>query len=108
MPPASQQQWLWRAAIAEKGTDLALELTARPFAEAVGLADRPLAEALSAFDRSVRESRTTTLFADLARRALARAVITKGGGGAFGPELFAEATGYFAARDLPSVVGAQG
>jgi hypothetical protein len=108
VPPSSQQQWLWRAAIAEKGAGLAAELTAPPFAEAVRLADRPLVEALPAFDRSVRESRTTTLFADLARRALARAVVTKGGGDAFGPELFAEATGYFASRDLPSVVGGQG
>lgn len=108
VPPASLQQWLWRAALAEKGAGLGAELTALPFAEAVSLADRPLAEALPLFDRLVRESRTTTLFADLARRALARAVVAKGGGDAFGPELFAEATGYFAARDLPSVVGAQG
>ena len=94
--------------MAEKGVALMGELTATPFAEAVGLADRPLAEALPAFDRSVRESRTTSLFADLARRALARAVVTQGGGEAFGAELFAEATGYFASRDLPSVVGSQG
>src|SRR5262249_715517 len=75
VPPASQQEWVWRAAIAERGAVLAAEFTALPFAEAVSLADRPLAEALQAFDRSVRESRTVTLFADLARRALARAVV---------------------------------
>ena len=107
VPPSSQQEWLWRAALAEKGAGLAAELTTPLFAKAVSLADRPLAEALPAFDRSIRESRTTTLFADLARRALVRAVVTKGGGDAFGPELFAEATGYFASRDLPSIVGGQ-
>jgi len=35
-------------------------------------------------------------------------VVTKGGSDAFGPEFFAEATGYFASRDLPSVIGGQG
>lgn len=108
VPPNSQQHWLWRAAVAEKGSELLRELSQRPFAEAASLADRALPEALPAFDQSIRSSGTTTLFADLARRALARAVVTRGGGDAFGPELFAEATGYFASRDLPSVVGGPG
>lgn len=94
--------------MAEKGAALAAELAGAPFAAAVELADKPLAEALPAFDRSIRETRTTTLFADLARRALARAVITNGGSEAFGPELFAETTTYFASRDLPSVVAGEG
>jgi hypothetical protein len=94
--------------MAEKGSGLSIDLSGAPFALAVQLADRPLSEALPAFDQSVLETRTTTLFADLARRALARVAMSQGGGEAFGPELFAEATGYFAARDLPSVVGARG
>lgn len=104
-PPAFQEQALWRAAIAEKGVGLVWELTVEPLAQAVRLADRPLAEAMQAFDQSVRDNRATTLFVDLARRALARTIVTKGGSDSFGPEFFAEATGYFAARDLSSVVG---
>ena len=42
---------------------------------------------------------------EFGRRALARAAMSKTGAAGFAAELFAEATSYYVARDLPGFVG---
>jgi hypothetical protein len=63
---------------------------------------------MQSFDQSVADSRRSGIAVELGRRALVRAVTGHQGTKGFANELFAEATAYYASRDIPSVVGRKG
>jgi hypothetical protein len=60
------------------------------------------------FDAYISRLHTAGFALDIGKRALARAISTRQGSQGFANELFAEATAYYASRDLPSFVGSAG
>lgn len=60
------------------------------------------------FEQLIVQRHEAGVGVDLAKRALGRAIMTSQGPVGFVGELFAEAAAYYAARDLPSYVGATG
>lgn len=109
--PASEQvRQIWRAAERDQGRALVTSLGAWTVFQACDLAAHaptPVG-ALEEFDTRVAERREASLAIEFAKRALARATYLQNGSLGFASELFAEATAYYAARDLPSVIGAPG
>jgi hypothetical protein len=106
--PSDQVAELWRAATADRNRVLRNELADPLLARAAGLAEASAGDpqsALDAFDRSVSESRSKNFALEFGRRALARAALSNTGAAGFAAELFAEATSYYVARDLPGFVG---
>lgn len=106
----AQSAEIWRAAAFDPETDVRRRLADPVIASAcslAGSASNP-AEAISRYNGLLNESRVAGLFFDLARRALVRAVAQNSGSEGFGREVFAEAVGYYASRDLPSFVGKNG
>jgi hypothetical protein len=104
-----QAQELWRAAHAERGERLVSEFSQSSIAAACALASREtnVTSALREFDSSVQRERRTGFAIEVARRALARAVAAKEGATGFAANLFADASAYYASRDLSSYVGAE-
>jgi hypothetical protein len=107
--PADQVAELWRAAVADRSRALQSELSDALLARAAGIAReaRSAQEALADFDDTVLRSRTCNFAVELGRRALARAALAGTGAEGFAAELFAEATSYYVARDLPGFVGSK-
>jgi hypothetical protein len=107
VPAERQGQEIWRAALADRGERLRDQLGQAFVGEVCRLAARAKSatEALGDFDRLAHERRAVGLAVEMARRALARAAASQGGLRGFSGEFFAEATSYYAARDLPSVIG---
>lgn len=101
---------LWRAAYAERGTRLEEEFSQRTLAAACELAvsSRNLQTALRNYDAVNQRERRAGLGIELGRRALARAVAQGTGAAGFAADLFADASSYYASRDLPSFIGAIG
>jgi hypothetical protein len=84
------------------------ELADPLLARAAGIAAESAGDPQSALDRydlSVSESRSRNFALEFGRRALARAALSNTGATGFAAELFAEATSYYLARDLPGFVG---
>jgi hypothetical protein len=108
LSPERQARLLWQAANAERGPDLAESFAAPVFATACQIAARgaSVREALQGFDAAAAQGRAAGPVVDMGRRALARVTAQGGGAAGFARELFAEAAGYYASRDLPSYVGA--
>lgn len=107
--PTQQSAELWRAAVADRGP-LMIEALASPIlALAARLAQsaRSPVEAVRAFDSEMHRAGAADLTLDMGRRALLRAVATKEGTTGFAANLFAEAAGYYVARDLASFVGSR-
>jgi hypothetical protein len=67
--------------------------------------DGDLALALSSYQDLVNSSHSAGLFIEIAKHALSRAVISKGGSLKFSQELFAEIVSYYALRDLSGRTG---
>ena len=108
--PEQQCAELWKAAFGERGKELTAELSSPVLARAWKLAgevESPAA-AVRSFDEIAAASYEASLALDMGRRALARVTATDKGSAGFAEELFAEATSYYASRDLSSYVGASG
>ncbi len=105
-----QSNEIWRAAVADRGEMLFKDLSSSLLSNACSLAAKitSVPDAVSIFEQSILESHSSSLTLDLGKRALARAISTKTGADGFASELFAEMVSYYAARDLPSFVGAHG
>ena len=109
-PVERQSEELWRSALTDRDGQLIEELADPLLASACGIAEEriPPASAVQSFNNTLSEQYTAGLMFDMAKRALARASATGSGSVGFAEELFAEATSYYASRDLPSFVGAEG
>jgi hypothetical protein len=103
-----QVEQMWRAAGADLGTYLEEGLAQPAILRGSQLASERLepTNAIDAFDEYAGEVRAAGLAVDAARRALGRAAARRGGAESFAAELFSEISAYYAARDLPSIVGA--
>ena len=104
--PSQQGAALWQAAVTERSSKLIQELSDPMLVRACAIADQrsPAVTALRQFDDHAFEARSASVTLEFARRALARAATRGGGSGEFAAELFGEITGYYASRDLPSIV----
>jgi hypothetical protein len=106
----TQSQELWRAAQGDQGEALLDGLGSSLLAaacNAAAKAENP-SQAMRTFEQSLIEQKAAGIFLDLGMRALAKSVAAKTGEVGFASELFAEATAYYASRDLPSFVAAAG
>lgn len=110
LPLERQSQEIWRAAISDPTVDLQGRLSSAAVSEALELAgsssDAP--SAVRSYGDRLQQSADSSLFTEVARRALARAVLANEGGRGFAAELFAETAAYYVSRDLPSAVGSPG
>ena len=104
-----QVQEIWLAAFAERGERLIRDFAKPAMADLARVAaSNPSPHAaIEAFDNVLAKRGDAGLALDLARRALVRNAVAKGGAAGFASELFAELSGYYASRDLPSYVGAE-
>ena len=105
-----QSEELWRSALMDRDGRLAEELVDPLLASACEIAEEriPPVSAVQSFNDTLCEQYAAGLTLDMAKRALARASASGSGSVGFAEELFAEATSYYASRDLPSFVGAAG
>lgn len=96
-------QEIWRAALNQGGEDLGRQLQEPGIAKLAVLASRwsNPAEAAREAGRIVNEEKMSSLAANCARRAAVQSAALGGGGDRFFQRLFAEATNYLVARDLP-------
>ena len=110
VPAARQHQEIWRSVEAERGPTFAEDFSQPTLAVACGLASstKDVNIALLRYDTHISIEGKSGFALEIARRALARAVSGQQGGGGFVRELFAEATSYYASRDLPSFIGIRG
>ena len=108
IPPNRQLTDLWRAALADRGDTILADLSQPLIRQALRIAgtQRSPAEAMGAFDEAARQAGRASVYLDLCRRALGRAVAGGGGSTGLAAELFSELTSYYASRDLPSFVAA--
>lgn len=109
VPAREQHLAIWRAALGDREQKLRSELASAPLAAAcrIAAARGDLAQSLEAYEHEVHRSKSASLWLELGRRALAKTVLTGGADREFAGELFAQVTGYYASRDLPSYVGAR-
>jgi hypothetical protein len=105
-----QARELWRAAYAERGPRLEEDFAQRLLGAACELAGsgRNVQGALRDYDVVSQRERGGGLAVELGRRALARALARGTGAAGFARDLFADASSYYASRDLPSYIGAAG
>jgi hypothetical protein len=108
--PERQLIEIWRSAYGDRGQRLIDDFSSPAIAEACRLvAERvPLNEALNRFDESNARENRGGLAIELGRRALARCAAISARPSDFVQQLFAEATSYYASRDLPSFVAQEG
>ena len=104
-----QTQELWLAAFADRGERLISDFSKPAMVDLLRIAsENPTPQAANqAFDAVVSRHHDASLALDFARRALVRNAAANGGAAGFATELFSEASGYYASRDLPSFVGAE-
>jgi hypothetical protein len=107
--PADQSKEIWRAAASDPDGALLENLSQPLIIKAYQLAseETDASNALYIFDGLIISSHSAGLFLDIAKRALAHAVLCKGGSRQFAQELFSEVISYYAARDLSELVGNQ-
>ena len=107
---ARQVQEMWKAALADRGGRLVAELSnpiIAGFCRAAAKLTNPV-EASAIHDRTTSRERNASLVLDISKRALVRSVANRTGARGFAAELFSEVTSYYASRDLPSYIGAEG
>ncbi len=109
-PAERQSEELWQSALADRDGRLTEELADPLLATACEIAEEriPPDSAVQSFDNTLNQQHAAGLTLDMAKRALARSSAAESGSLGFAEELFAEATSYYASRDLPSFVGAPG
>jgi hypothetical protein len=110
VPVERQTRELWLAAYAERGPRLEDEFSQRTLAAACDIAAsrQSVPTALRDYDAMNKREHRAGLAVELGRRALARAIAKGTGAAGFAADLFADASSYYASRDLPSFVGAAG
>jgi hypothetical protein len=110
LPLERQSQEIWRAAISDPIADLQNSLSSSAVSAAVGIANASPdpQSAIRAFGERLLKNAEASLFTEIARRALTRALLANKGGQGFAAELFAETAAYYVSRDLPSVIGSPG
>lgn len=110
IPPERQSEEIWLAASGERAERLLDDFGHAIVAlgTAISAKRETVSEALVSFDHALTSQYDARLSFDMARRALARAAAQGAGAEGYACELFAEATGYYASRDLPSVLGKPG
>src|SRR2546427_5929708 len=110
VPPERQSIEIWKAVAADRGQKLVRDFSNPSLAEACRWVSQGLSvqEALTRFNRSTLYESNAGLAIDMGRRALARCAAERGDAASFVGELFSEAVSYYASRDLPSYVGAEG
>jgi len=110
VPIERQAKELWRAAYADRGHRLEDDFSQRTLAFACELAatTRNVQTALHEYDAANQREQRAGLGVEVGRRALARAVARGTGAAGFAADFFADASSYYASRDLPSFVGAAG
>jgi len=105
-----QNAEIWRAAVADRGErlfkDFANPVLAAACRDVAG--GVPVSDAIARYDRAALHQADAGLALEIGRRALARCTSRKADAAAFAADLFAEAVSYYASRDLPSFVAAQG
>lgn len=109
-PPEQQSKELWRAASADPVADLVSYFGSERTYAAAKLTQSSSSpkEAAEAFTGIVQESGASLFLDATTTRALLRTVGGKGSVTQFAGELLAEAIAYYASRDLPSYLGAEG
>ncbi|MEX2030711.1 MAG: hypothetical protein WD906_07060 [Anaerolineales bacterium] len=109
-PPARQSQEIWRAAASDEQAAVADGLSDPIIAEACRIADKTdtPSNAVGQFEDLALASNKAGLFFEMAKRALARAVLENGGSPRFSQELFSELVSYYASSDLSGLVGGRG
>lgn len=109
-PVERQTRELWRAAYADRGQRLEDDFSQGTLAVACQLAatNRNVQAALREYDAANRRERRAGLGVEIGRRALARAVSRGSGAEGFARDFFADASSYYASRDLPSFIGKAG
>jgi hypothetical protein len=107
IPVPSQNREIWRSVQAERGSEAADEFSQPALAAACRLAaeSSDVRTSLHDYEEHLASSSKNGFAVEIAKRALARAVRSQQGAEGFARELFAEATSYYASRDLPSFVG---
>lgn len=110
IPIERQTRELWRAAYADRGPRLEDDFSQSTLAVACGLAatSRDVQTALREYDTVNQREHRAGLGVEIGRRALARAVARGTGAAGFAADFFADASSYYASRDLPSFIGAAG
>jgi hypothetical protein len=110
VPAERQSVEIWRAATAERGGNITLELGGEIVAYACSIASssETATAAIAAYRREVLATKNVGMVVDIASRALARASYARTGSDGFAAELFAEVASYYASRDLPGVVADRG
>jgi hypothetical protein len=110
VPPERQNREIWRSVEAERGPSAVNEFSHPALATACRIASKSfdVQTSLNSYDEHLAEHRKSGFAVEIGRRALARAIFSKQGSEGFARELFAEATSYYASRDLPSFVGSSG
>jgi hypothetical protein len=108
--PSRQSLEIWRAVAADRGEKLVLDFSNPALAAACRyVAERlPVHDALARYDRSTLHESGAGLALEMGRRALARCAAQQADAASFVGELFGEAVSYYASRDLPSFVAAEG
>jgi len=110
IPIDRQTRELWRAAYADRGPRLEDDFSQSTLAVACELAAtrRNLQAALREYDAANQREHRAGLGIEIGRRALARAIARGTGAAGFAADFFADASSYYASRDLPSFIGAAG
>src|ERR1035438_4136459 len=110
VPVARQNREIWRSVQAERGPETADDFSHPAVAVACRLAaeSSDVRVSLSAYEEHLASQNKSGFAVEIAKRALARTVRAQQGPEGFARELFAEATSYYASRDLPSFVGSRG
>jgi hypothetical protein len=109
IPVPRQNREIWRSVQAERGPEAADEFSQPALATACRLAaeSSDVRMSLDNYDEHLASNSKSGFAVEIAKRALARAVHSRQGAEGFARELFAEATSYYASRDLPSFVGSK-
>jgi hypothetical protein len=108
--PTRQGLEIWKAVAADRGEKLVSDFASPALAEACRYVAEGIAvhDALARYDRSTLHESGTGLALEMGRRAMARCAAQRADAATFVGELFAEAVSYYASRDLPSFVAAEG
>ena len=110
VPTDRQTREIWRSVEAERGPTATNEFSDPTLAAACRIASsaKDVRSALKAYEDHIYSANKAGFAVEVAKRAIARSVTTQQGALGFAKELFAEATSYYASRDLSSFVGRPG
>lgn len=107
VPVSKQNREIWLSVQAERGSEATDEFSQPALATACRLASESsdVRVSLQTYEEHLASRGKGGFAVEIAKRALVRAVHSKQGAEGFARELFAEATSYYASRDLPSFIG---